>query len=332
MSKVDSKTFTKKKNENDNTVQKMLKSTMLLLSKNALHSYFCEYHGRDIPDLEGETAFTEQYGMVPNKWMVKIYQACTKYHNTVYMFGDSNQCDPVEDGSQIHYDYMSSVTMKEMCPNRQYLEYTEDSSRYDKKTYSILDKFLYTGKVKDKFSPIGQYYKNICYLNTTRRRVTKECCDAFIQDIDYVEVHFKYNGLVERYNIAAGMPIIVTQNLKKYIMFNMMEFVIEDMDVEGALVNNTWFDMNEFRSSFIPAFCSTVYKYQGADINEPYNIYDVNCMDKKQLYTALSRTTKYEYIHLDNQLLNNHYKPRPQPMLERVNSYYNCDYLFGKVY
>lgn len=128
------------------------------------------------------------------------------------------------------------------------------------------------------------------------------------------------------------MPIIVTQNLKKYIMFNMMELVIEDIDVEGALVNNIWFDMNEFRASFIPAFCSTVYRYKGADINEPYNNYGVNCMDKKQLFTALSRTTKYEYIHLDNQLLNNHYKPRPQPMLERVYSYYNCDYLFGKVY
>lgn len=79
--------------------------------------------------------------MVPNKWTVKIYQPYTKYHNTVYMFGDTNQYDPVEDGSQIRYDYMSSVTMKEMCPNRQYLEYTKDSSRYDKKTYSILDKF-----------------------------------------------------------------------------------------------------------------------------------------------------------------------------------------------
>lgn len=69
--------------------------------------------------------------------MVEIYQAYTKYHNTVYMFGDTNQYDPVEDGSQIRYDYMSSVTMKEMCPNRQYLEYTEDSSRYDKKTYIV---------------------------------------------------------------------------------------------------------------------------------------------------------------------------------------------------
>ena len=68
--------------------------------------------------------------------------------------------------------------------------------------------------------------------------------------------------------------------------------------------------------SFIPSFCVTVYKYQGADINEPYNIYDVNKMDKKQLYTALSRTTKLEYIHLNNKEVNNKYVNRRQPLLE----------------
>lgn len=51
-------------------------------------------------------------------------------------------------------------------------------------------------------------------------------------------------------------------------------------------------------SRLFPTFCCTVYKYQGADINEPYNIYDVNRMEKKQLYTALSRTTKFDYISI----------------------------------
>ena len=32
---------------------------------------------------------------------------------------------------------------------------------------------------------------------------------------------------------------------------------------------------------------------------------DVNRRNKKQLYTCLSRTTNYEYIHLDNTFLNN---------------------------
>lgn len=54
-------------------------------------SYFCDFHGTDIPDLKGKTIFIEEYSMVPNKWMTKIYQALSKYCNTIYMFGDVNQ-------------------------------------------------------------------------------------------------------------------------------------------------------------------------------------------------------------------------------------------------
>ena len=45
-------------------------------------SYFCDWHSRDISDLEGKTIFIEEYSMVPNKWMTKIYKACSKYCNT----------------------------------------------------------------------------------------------------------------------------------------------------------------------------------------------------------------------------------------------------------
>ena len=46
--------------------------------------------------------------MTPNKWMTKLYQAFTKYRLTIYMFGDTNQCDSVEP-SDMFYDYFESV-------------------------------------------------------------------------------------------------------------------------------------------------------------------------------------------------------------------------------
>ena len=55
-------------------------------------------------------------------------------------------------------------------------------------------------------------------------------------------------------------------------------------------------------------------------------------MDKKQLYTALSRTTKFEYIHINNKELNNKYFNRRQPMLELVNAKFNSLYKNGKIY
>ena len=61
-------------------------------------SYFNSYHNWGISHLKDKTIFIEEYCMTPNNWMSKIYQAFTKYHNTVFMFGDTNQSDPVEKG------------------------------------------------------------------------------------------------------------------------------------------------------------------------------------------------------------------------------------------
>lgn len=93
--------------------------------------------------------------------MSKIYQAFTKYENTIYIFGDSNQCDPVEKGSQMHYDYFDSVAISEMCPRRVQMKYKGGCSRYDIKTRDMLTKFLETGKVVTNFADRKPLYKNI---------------------------------------------------------------------------------------------------------------------------------------------------------------------------
>lgn len=41
-------------------------------------SYFYTYHNRDISDLENKTIFIEEYSMVRNRWMTKIYETFTK--------------------------------------------------------------------------------------------------------------------------------------------------------------------------------------------------------------------------------------------------------------
>ena len=138
------------------------------------------------------------------------------------------------------------------------------------------------------------------------------------------------------------MKVYATTNIKDREIYNTMDFDIEgirsDTDDSGKpvkkfLINrNHWFDSDEFTKSFNPGFCVTVYKYQGGEINEQYNIFDVNRMDKKQLYTALSRTTKLEYIHLNNKEVNNKYLIRRQPILELTNAKFNSLYKNGKIY
>lgn len=158
------------------------------------------------------------------------------------------------------------------------------------KTRDMLAKFLKTGKVLPEFAGIGNYYKNICYLNKTRRIATKLCCDKFVKNKKHFGLNFKYDGRVEYYNVAKDMPVFVTQNLKKEDIYNMMEFKIQEIEemidednnpVVWYKINGKWFDHNVFRHNFIPLFCCTVCKYQGADIDEHFNILDVNRMDKK---------------------------------------------------
>ena len=296
-------------------------------------SYFCDWHGRSIDSLEGKTVFIEEFSMVPNKWMTMIYKAFVMFGIKIYMFGDPNQCSPVEGGSQIHYDYLYSETVKQMCPGRETLEYIEKSCRYDKKTHEILNKFLKHGKESYHFNSIDQqYYKNICYLNKTRIEVNTKCCHEYVKDKKYEIIKFKYNGNIETYKVCIGMPVLATANIKDKEIFNTMEFVIEDINDINFKINSEWYCAAEFSNNFIPSFCVTVYKYQGADIHEPYNIYDVNRMDKKQFYTALSRTTKLDYIHLNNDDVNCKYIERRQPLLELMNARFNSLYKKGKIY
>ena len=295
-------------------------------------SYFCEWKNRDIESLKDKTIFLEEFSMIPNKWITLIYKAFTMFSNKVYMFGDPNQCSPVEDGSQINYDYLRSHTIREMCPKIETLEYTEDSCRYDKQTHEILQKFLKHGKISAFFQPTNnKLLKNICYLNSTRTKVNTECCNIFTKNKEHIVVNFKYNNKREEYKVCEKMPVIATTNIKDKEIFNTAEYKIQEIDETEVMINNEWYGLVEFSESFVPSFCVTVYKYQGADINEPYNIHDVNRMDKKQLYTALSRTTKLEYIHFNNRELNNIYFIRKQPFLELIKSKFNSLYKNGKI-
>ena len=136
-----------------------------------------------------------------------------------------------------------------MCPKRETLKYIEKSSRYDKNTHEMLDKFLKHGKISTYFEPVDKkLYKNICYLNSTRIKVNNECCERFIKDNNknYKTVNFKYNNGKESYPVCKDMPILATVNIKDKEIFNTMEFVIEDIRDNEFKVNNIWFDIKEF--------------------------------------------------------------------------------------
>lgn len=96
--------------------------------------------------------------------------------------------------------------------------------------------------------------------------------------------------------------VVCTDNMKDKNMFNSQQYTIRSVTNDKVVIkeNKEEFTMDDFRKNFNLAFCITVYKYEGDEIDTHYNIWDAEVMNKKQLYTALIRTTKFKYIHTDN--------------------------------
>ena len=241
------------------------------------------------------------------------------------MSGDTNQCEPINSTKSIRHNYFNdSISVAEMCPKRIEMKYIEESTRYDNETRVVLNNFLKYENIRHKFEPIGNYYKNICWLNETRCVVTEDCCNRFVKDKEHHEINFKYKSRIEKYEVCITMPVIATQNMKKRNMFDMMEFKIESINEnnEGNLefvIYDELFSLNVFRESFLPNFCNTVYKYQGSKIDEHYNIFDTHKME-------------LEYIHLDHKKICKRYREREQDNMITINSYFNSDYQNGKIY
>ena len=255
----------------------------------------------NMKSIEGKDVFRDEFFMTPNRWVTLIYDAFVRYGLKVNLYGDNEQCDPVEEGSQISYEYTKSPAILDMCPETIEKKYIEKSARYDKKTFKMLTKFRKNGRITESFDQHTDIRVNICYLNSTRIAINQMCADAFTKGKGHVTVRFLYAGRPETYKVCDEMPVICTDNMKDRKMYNSQHYTIKKITTEGVTIaeNNEKFEMDEFRKCFNLAFCVTVYKYQSDDIDTVhYNIFDADRMNKKEMYTALSRTTKFEYIHV----------------------------------
>lgn len=105
------------------------------------------------------------------------------------------------------------------------MKYKEGCSRYDIKTKDILTKFLETGMVTVKFADRKPLYQNICYLNSTRQHVTRDCCERFTAGKTSYRIEFIYDGNKETYPVCAGMPVLATTNLKTEEIYNMWSLI-----------------------------------------------------------------------------------------------------------
>ena len=168
-----------------------------------------------------------EFSMVTNKWMTLIYNSFVANNLKVNLYGDINQCDPVEGNSRLTYDHTKSPGILDMCSVSDPLNYIEESARYDHKTYDMLSNVFKTGQIKEKIGNYVDSYVNICYYNSTRIEVNKICSNAFSEGKPYVTVNFSYNGGKEVYKVCADTPVICIDNMKDRGMFNSQQFTVK---------------------------------------------------------------------------------------------------------
>ena len=138
------------------------------LNVRTFDSYFSGEKGskKHCEMLKGKRVFIDEFSMVPNKWITLLYKAFCKHGVEVYLFGDSNQCDPVD--AQI-FNYLNSPGVRQMCQGATELQYIEGSSRYDKETHALLNDLINTGSIRGhKMNGITDTYTNVCYFNKTK--------------------------------------------------------------------------------------------------------------------------------------------------------------------
>jgi hypothetical protein len=213
----------------------------------------------------------------------------------------------IMDDYQLHavkhrwHDWSSAPIIKELFKgNIIRLKYRENSSRYDQTMYTVLQHLKKTGKLhpilrdpKHKIDPC--LTRNISFTNPKRKAINERILEAEIQAKQITPT------IIGKKRYYEGLNIIAHQNNKKFKYFNSQISTIIQIDEDTVKLKG------EYRTIKIPhsklsdfdyAFCTTTHKSQGRTIPEPYNIYEVNKMTRRLIYTALSRAKSVDQIHL----------------------------------
>ena len=107
---------------------------------------------------------------------------------------------------------------------------------------------------------------------------------------------------VEGLKCYVGMPIIaygkIERKIKDQTIFNSDRLFIKSIADNTLSFENGKYASGKELKQLQQGFCATAYKWQGCTINEPFNIWDGAQMSMNEMYTAISRSSKYEHVNI----------------------------------
>jgi len=184
--------------------------------------------------------------------------------------------------------------------------YREGCGRYDESLYKVVKHVLDYGTLpkscKDK-KLLEKCYFNLCFTKEKCAEINEKCFNEFASE-------FKGKVFLGTKNKwVRGMPIICSVNDKKIRVFRSQTFTVDCIQSNES---GTWFnltkrddgkkfqiDFDYVDQHFSAAFCVTTHRFQGDEMEENFNIYEPERMDKRVFYTAISRGVTLNKVHLN---------------------------------
>ena len=233
--------------------------------------------------------------------------------DVVLIVGDFNQIPPVQGGYS--YDFSHTGRFREWCGLRICrLPFVPEYGRYDAQTQTILEHFLETGQLHPSMRHLRtnpSLRRNITYTNGKIKEIVGRLQYPLrAGDWVWTETGVAQVPCAERFKqprFQAGRLVIGAydsrecrhaRKFKDHSFFRSAFYTVHTL-VPGGYHLRGVEDLVVPEAFLQSADAVTAHKYQGNEVKEPFNIWELSFMSKELMYTSLSRTTKFEDIHLD---------------------------------
>ena len=178
------------------------------------------------------------------------------------------------------------------------------NSRFDRPLYDALVELDSSGRLSRSFegkTANPAFNRSIAYTNAKVDAVNKQKLEEF-KKANKKATCFSCISKKRKTprTFYVGMPVISLINRKKFEYFNSQPFILGSMTdttvtlrPEGTVAKPLTIPLANL-SDFEYGWCVTTHKVQGRTIREPFNIYETRNMDKRTLFTAVSRAKLLE--------------------------------------
>jgi ATP-dependent exoDNAse (exonuclease V) alpha subunit len=290
---------------------------------------FCNQYEKSRSDLEKlkvDYIFIDEISMMHEhiyKFLLTFKQLRTDVK--FILAGNFDQLKPVNDRAE--FDYEKSPALFELSDG-QLLHLTECKRQNDEYFNLIHPKNIY--KIKKTQFTSNFTSKHLAYTNKKRIEVNQKMMQLFLKKkklsltskgVLKLEKNIHDPNSQDVY-LYKDMPIISKANNKHYQIVNndlfyiksiftskednlqyisIVEEMVKDRTSREAGKDSVVFNSiltTDFQKLFRVGFCITVHSSQGATFDEEYTIHEFEKFDTSLKYTALSRTTKKEYVNI----------------------------------